>query len=185
MEHIDFDHPMPRRYRWEQRLLMALLVGVVLGSVGQLALALLFRSLLFGLGAVTLLAFAPFIVMALSVAPPLRLSADGLTLRPHWWRERVVAWADVVAMEPYPLLPRADQEAERRALQGRRRYRAAEGWMLKVRGLPWQYRMAGFFAGAGGHPVIAITNRTHTHYDALVRQVRARIKAAQSTPQAV
>jgi hypothetical protein len=185
MDYIEAEHPTPRRYRWEQRLLMGLLVGVVLGSVGQLVLALLFRSLLFGLGAVTLLAFAPFIVMALSVAPPLCLSADGLTLRPHWWRERVVAWADVVAMEPYPLLPRADQETGRRALQGRKRYRPAEGWMLKVRGLPWQYRMAGFFAGAGGHPIIAITNRTHTHYDALVRQVRARIKAAQSTPQAV
>ncbi|XWX02935.1 hypothetical protein VZO05_10515 [Aggregatilineales bacterium SYSU G02658] len=173
MTSFDAAHPTPPRYRLEQRLLMALLLAVVAGAVGQLMLALLLRSLLFGLGALTLLAFAPFILMALSVAPPLTVTADGLLIRPHWWREQLIPWGDVLAMRPYPLLPRPDQETERRALQGRKRYRAAEGWMLIVHGLPWQYRMAGFFAGAGGQPIIAITNRTHSGYDALVRQVQA------------
>lgn len=175
MTSFEAAHPAPHRYRLEQRLLMALLIAVVAGAVGQLVLALLLRSLLFGLGALTLLAFAPFILMTLSVAPPLMLSAEGLLIRPHWWRARLIPWADVLAVQPYPLLPRPDQETERRALQGRKRYRSAEGWMLIVRGLPWQYRMAGFFAGAGGQPIIAITNRTHSGYDALMKQVQARI----------
>ncbi len=175
MAFFEAAHPAPSRYRLEQRLLMALLVAVLAGVAGQLVLALLLRSLLFGLGALTLLAFAPFILMTLSVAPPLTLTAEGILIRPHWWRERFIPWDDVLAAKLYPLLPRPDQETERRALQGRKRYRAAEGWMLIVRGLPWQYRMAGFFAGAGGQPIIAITNRTHTGYDALIRQVQARV----------
>lgn len=76
-----------------------------------------------------------------------------------------------LAVKDYTLLPAPDQEFERRALQGRKKYRPAQGKMLIVRGLPPQYRIAGFFAGENAQPLIALTSRTHTDYDRLIQRM--------------
>ena len=70
-----------------------------------------------------------------------------------------------------PLLPPKEVEAERRLAVGRRKYRPAEGKMLINPALPLPYRFTGIFAGAGFTGVVALTNRTHTDYDALIKQV--------------
>jgi hypothetical protein len=166
-----YDPPHLTSYRFRQRAAFLLLILIVLGAVGQLLLAVLLKGFLFLLTSITLLAFAPFVVMLLSATPPLTLSAEGITIRPLMWKARLVLWSDVLAFKPYPLLPRPDQEAERRLIQGKQKYRAAEGMMLVVRGLPLQYRMAGYFAGEGGKPIIAFTNRTHANYTQLVKHI--------------
>lgn len=174
-----YEHPRPARYRLEQRFALLLLGLIVFGIVGQLALALLLHGFLFFLTALTLLAFVPFILMMMSVTPPLTLDGDGLTIHPWWWRSQHIPWQQVLAFKPYPMLPRAEQETERRALQGRKRYQTVEGMMLVVTGLPWQYRCAGFFTGEKSQPVIAVTSRTHQGYTPLVAEINQALKASQ------
>jgi hypothetical protein len=106
-----------------------------------------------------------------SATPAVTVSADGITIQPRVWRERFVRWDEVRAVKPYPLLPPKDVEAERRAFVGKKRYRPAEGIMLVIPSLPLTYRFTGLFAGEGFTGVIALTNRTHRDYEALVRQV--------------
>ena len=48
--------------------------------------------------------------------------------------------------------------------------------MLVIRGLPVQYRVTGFFVGEGFKPVIALTSRTHTDYDRLIKKVLSHCK---------
>lgn len=175
-----YDHPHMTRYRMEQRFGMALLVLIIIGCAGQVLLAVLLHGLLFGMTALTLLALVPFVLMLLSVAPPVTLDEQGILIHPWWWSERRIAWDDVLALKPYPLLPQANQETERRALQGRRKYQPAVGIMLVVRGLPWQYRCAGFFAGEHSQPVIALTSRTHRDYSHLVQAIEQ--QSAQRPP---
>ncbi len=166
-----YEHPQPSGYRLRQRLAFALLIAILLGAIGQLVLAILLKGFLFLLTSITLLAFAPFVLMLLSSTPPLTVSEQGITIRPLFWKHRFFSWSDVLAFKPYPLLPRPDQEAERRLVQGKQKYQAADGMMLVVRGLPLQYRCAGYFAGEGGKPIIAFTNRTHANYGQLVKQI--------------
>lgn len=128
---------------------------------------------------VLLLLLATPLVMYLNATPPITLSDEGLTIHPPFWRDHFVDWDAVVEMKPYPLLPTANQEVERRALQGRIKYHVAEGQMLIIPTLPFQYRITGFFAGENAQPVIALTNRTHTDYDDLIVRIR------QSCPQLV
>ena len=61
-------------------------------------------------------------------------------------------------------------------MQGRKKYRAAEGYMLLVPRLPMRYRVAGIFAGVGGQPIVAFTNRAHSDYEILLQRVQAHIK---------
>ena len=79
------------------------------------------------------------------------------------------------AIKDYPLLPPKDAEVTRRAMVGKKRYRAAEGKMLIIPSLPLQYRFTGLFAGEGFTGVIALTNRSHTNYDALIKQVEKHV----------
>jgi hypothetical protein len=46
--------------------------------------------------------------------------------------------------------------------------------MLVIPSLPAPYRIAGFLAGEGAKPVIALTTRTHSDYDALVEAIQIR-----------
>ena len=97
--------------------------------------------------------------------------------KPFWGKAQHIAWEDIAAMQIYPLLPQTDQEVERRLLQGRKKYRAAEGHMLLVPRLPLRYRMAGLFVGVGGKPIVAFTNRAHSDYETLLQRVQGHIEA--------
>lgn len=165
-------HPNPTTDRLAQYGGLGLIVVMIAAGLGQIGLALAQSGLpLFLLsGLVTLSLTAP--VMLLTCATPaVSIAPEGITIQPRVWRERFVGWSEVRAVKDYPLLPPRDTEAGRRALVGRGRYRPAEGIMLVIPSLPLPYRITGLFAGEGFTGVIGLTNRTHTDYDALARQV--------------
>jgi hypothetical protein len=165
-------HPRPRQDRLIQQAAIALALVMLAAALLQVVLALLITpGGLFLLTALITLLLIPFVLMLTTATPPVTVSDDGLLIEPVIWRARFVPWAQVQAIQPYPLLPQREAETTRRALVGRARYQPAAGIMLVIAGLPPQYRIAGLLAGTGGQPVIAVTNRTHTDYE----QVAARI----------
>lgn len=173
-------HPNPATYKIQQVIAAALLVVMLVAVPFQLFLALALNGILFGLTAVTLVLLAAPVLMLLSVSPPVLLLEEGLQLQPLLWGKRLVRWHEIEAIKPYTLLPTAQHETERKALQGRKKYRPAEGNMLVIPTLPLPYRMAGFFAGEG-KPIIALTNRTHTDYEQLMARVERYWETTRST----
>lgn len=172
-----YTHPNPRLERTRHLLAVGLLGLIVFGIVGQFILAVLLHSGLFAVTGVVLILLIPLVLMLLSATPPLMLNAQGITIQPIIWKQRFIRWEDVVAYREYPLLPPAAQERERRLLVGKQKYKPAQGKMLVVRGLPFQYRAAGYFAGAHSQPIIAVTNRSHRDYEALVKHLDKQLHA--------
>lgn len=164
-------HPKPALERLQQYGGAALLLVILLAIPLQALLGLALGGFLFLMTALLLALLALPVVMLITVSPGVTVDDDGLHLHPRIWRARFIPWGDVLAVKDYPLLPRREQETERRLLQGKRRYQAAQGKMLIVRGLPPQYRVAGYFAGEGGQPIIALTNRSHSDYERLIKRV--------------
>ncbi len=167
-------HPHPLADSIAQYVGIALAVVMVAAGIGQIGLAAFGLPLFLLSGVITLLLIAPVLLLT-SATPAVSIAADGITIQPRIWRERFVAWADVRAVKDYPLLPPKDAEVTRRAMVGKKRYRAAEGKMLIIPSLPLQYRFTGLFAGEGFTGVIALTNRSHTNYDALIKQVEKHV----------
>lgn len=165
-------HPNPTLDRLTHYGGLALILLMLVAAVAQIALALsgLPLGLLLITGIITLLLIAP-IIMLITASPAVTVSREGITIEPLLWRQRLIPWQMVEAIKPYPLLPQPDVEIGRKALAGRRRYRAAEGIMLVVPSLPLHYRVTGLFAGEGLKGVIALTNRTHVNYQQLVELV--------------
>lgn len=163
-------HPNPTTDRLAQYGGVGLVVVMFAAALGQIVLAANGLPLFLLSGLVTLALIAPVILLT-SATPAVSVAAEGITIQPHVWRQRFVRWADVRAVKDYPLLPPRDVESGRRALVGRGRYRPAEGKMLVIPSLPLPYRFTGLFAGEGFTGVIGLTNRTHTEYNALIRQV--------------
>jgi hypothetical protein len=163
-------HPNPLTDRLAQYGGILLIIVMVIAALGQIALATQGLPLFALSGIVTLLLVAP-VLMLTSATPAVSVSAEGITLQPRVWAQRFVRWQDVRDLRDYPLLPPAEIETQRRLVQGKRRYRPAEGKMLVIPSLPLQYRFTGLFAGAGFQGVVALTNRTHRDYDVLIRQV--------------
>ena len=164
-------HPKPWLDGLTQYGAAALLVLILVGVALQLVLALAGASV-FVLTALFTLALAPFILMLTTATPPVKVSPEELIVQPRLWKVQVIPWSAVTAVKPYPLLPVPDAEVSRKFLTGRERYRPAEGIMLVIPDLPFQYRVTGLLAGEGFVPVIAVTTRTHTDYDALVKKIR-------------
>lgn len=165
----------PFKYRVQQTGAVALLVVMLVLVLLQGVLLTLLPPFMVMMTAILLLLMTAPVLMLLSVSPPVTVHDAGITLHPLIWREQTIAWSAIVAVKRYPLLPTPDQEVMRQVAVGRKQYRAAEGIMLIVSGLPVQYRPAGVFAGAGGKPVIALTSRSHADYDRLVKQVLAHV----------
>lgn len=115
---------------------------------------------------VTLLLALPLLMLT-AITPSISTSPEGITIDPAIWKSHQIAWDDIQAVKVFPLLPQADAEITRKIFVGRKKYNPAEGIMLVIPALPMQYRIAGFFAGAGSQPIIAITNRAHNDYDQL------------------
>jgi len=164
-------HPHPTTDRLAQYGGIVLAVVMVTAALGQIALAATIGLPLFLLsGIVTLLLIAPVMLLT-SATPAVQVSEDGITIQPRVWRERFVRWEEVRAVKEYPLIPPKDVESGRRLMEGKRRYRAAEGKMLIIPSLPLPYRFTGLFAGEGFVGVIGLTNRTHSDYERLIAQV--------------
>lgn len=163
-------HPQPARYRLAQYAGLALLIVMLLTVPLQLVLAATVGGV-FGMTAFLTLLLAAPVVMGLSATPPVRVDAEGITIQPLIWPDRFIPWEDVLEVKDYTLLPSPNNEVGRKVMEGRKKYRAAEGKMLIVRGLPFPYYVTAFFAGERGRAIIALTNRTHSDYDRLIRTV--------------
>jgi hypothetical protein len=164
-------HPNPRLDSFTQYSALALCLVILLAAVAQILALLVGAPGAFVLTALLTLAFVPYILLLTTATPAITVTPEGLTIQPRVWREQFVSWDAVRAIKAYPLLPTEDGEVMRKALSGRKGYSPAQGKMLIVDGLPFQYRITGWFAGEGFTPVIAITNRTHTDYDRLIEQI--------------
>jgi hypothetical protein len=150
----------------------ALLCAVmVLAAAAQVLALAIGAPGAFILSALLTLAFVPFTLLLTTATPAVTVTQEGLTIEPRLWRKQFVTWDAVREVKDYPLLPPEDSEAVRRALTGRRRYTPAQGKMLLIPTLPPQYRIAGWLAGEGLTPIIALTNRTHTDYERLIQQI--------------
>jgi len=163
-------HPHPTTERLAQYGGIVLAVVMVAAGIGQIALATMGLPLFLLSGLVTLLLIAPVMLLT-SATPAVQVSAEGITIQPRVWRERFVRWDEVRAVKDYPLIPPKDVESGRRLMEGKRRYRPAEGKMLIIPSLPLPYRFTGLFAGEGFVGVIGLTNRTHSDYERLIEQV--------------
>lgn len=169
---ISYTHPYPHLNR-----LAHLIVRVMLGLLWftipvQILLAALLSAPMMLFSALLSAFLSLPLLMFLYATPPLRLADDALTICPPYGKPQHVPWAAIYEMRDYPLLPTPDQEIERRAWLGRKHYQPARGKLLLIRGLPWPYRALSIFVGVYPSPAIAITNRTHQHYDQLVQTIR-------------
>lgn len=172
-------HPNPTLDRLTQYGAAALATLMLLAALAQLSLAFsVYPPGIFVLTAVITLLLIPFVLMLTTATPAVSLTHEGLSIEPLIWKKRLVPWDAVKAIKRYPLLPQADAESGRKAALGRKRYRPAEGIMLVIPGLPPQYCIAGWLAGEGWTPIIALTTRTHRDYDQLVGSIRAKVGAA-------
>lgn len=178
--HSVHKHPAPQSNRMTQYILAAAMLLVILAVPAQIALGALIRdgSLFIVTGLITSLLLLP-LLMATTATPPVVVGDDGLMVQPVLWKAQFVAWDAIQEVRPYPLLPPTDSETLRKGFVGRRNYQPADGKMLLIPTLPVYYRVTGFFAGAGWTPVIALTNRSHTNYDTLIKQVTRRIRVAE------
>ena len=178
------DHPNPFLNRVSQYGALVLLAVMLLGAAGLILIGLFdTRLLLLAPAGLIVLALAPAVLMVTTISPALTVDADGLTIRPVSWKPVQVRWDAVTRFEEYPLLPAADSEMGRRALTGRKRYRAAEGKMLVIPSLPAIYKINGLFCGRGLTPVVAFTNRSHADYDKLLKKVTVYLEAAGVRPE--
>lgn len=171
-----FDHPKPRQHRLTQYVLGGAMIVIAIAAPLQVVLALLIsNAALFYLTALLTLLLSLPLILQTAATPALTLTDSALTLHPVIWPKQVIPWEAITAIKAYPLLPPEDAEAVRRAMIGKRKYAPAKGIMLIVPDLPVYYRVTGWFAGEGWTSVIAITNRTHQHYDRLAAQITARV----------
>lgn len=159
----------PRLYQVSQLALAITSVVLLVSAPLQVILALNIAGagMFIMTGILSLALMLPLILMS-SATPPVTISREGLTVQPFLGKAVFVPWSAVKEIKPYSLMPPEDSETVRRAMVGRKKYRAASGVMLVCAGLPWQYRVVGAFAGEGFMPVVAVTNRDHADYDQFV-----------------
>jgi hypothetical protein len=177
------DNTNPQITRLTHYALAVMIVALILAVPAWLIIGLTNeRAVLFIVMVIPTILFLPALVFLSVTTPPVTVSAEGLLLRPYVWRQRLIDWQDVTLAKPYPLLPASESEVMRRALVGRKKYAPAEGLMVLVPGLPWPYRIAGYFAGERGTPIVAFTNRAHQDYATLAQAIRARCEMPTPAP---
>ncbi len=167
-----YTHPNSTTYRITQILVLIGLIVLLLTIPLQIMIAVLFpQAMLFYMSAIITLLFVAPLLLYLVTTPTVSLSAEGMTIHPFIGKPHHLTWDEIDRVAYYPLLPRQNHEVNKRLVVGRKRYKPAEGIMLISSKLPQVYRIGGFFAGERGRKIIALTNRTHTNYDYLHKQV--------------
>jgi len=171
MKQCHFEHPKPLLNRAVQYGAMFLFMMMVISAPLQAMLTLAGAPSGFILaGILTVLLSLP-VLMLTALAPSVSVDDDGLTIHPIIWKQRTISWSGIEMVKVFPLLPTEDQEIPRKWVVGKQNYRPADGIMLVIPELPVQYRIAGFFAGERGKPIIALTSRAHNNYETLVQTI--------------
>jgi hypothetical protein len=166
-----YPHPKPSMDTFSQTLVLIGLGMMLISVIGVMALVLRGAPAGFLLMLPVIGGLALPLIMRLSVTPALTVQNETITIKPRFGKAHQVNWNQIEKVAPFPLLPSEDAEVVRRATVGKNNYAVAKGLMLIIPSLPARYRVAGWFAGEGGKPIIAITNRSHTHYDQLAQIV--------------
>ncbi|MDZ4671022.1 MAG: hypothetical protein SH821_09145 [Phototrophicales bacterium] len=167
MKETLYAHPKPLTNHISQLVVMVGVAFLVISTPFQILLGFSGGTLFFLAAFFSLLLTLP-LLMSTVIAPAIKVDDDGLTVMPVIWKSHTVTWVEISAVKPYPLLPPADAEVTRKIAVGRVKYAPANGIMLVIPKLSWMYRIGGFFAGEHRQPIIAITNRAHSHYTDLV-----------------
>lgn len=180
MTQTHYTHPNPTAYKLTQWLILIAIIIILLTVPLQIMIAVIYpQAVLFYLMALITLTLTAPLILYVTATPTVSLDDTGLTVHPLIGKSRHLDWDDIQAVKEYPLLPRQNHEVNKRLVVGRKRYQQAEGIMLITAELPLIYRVGGFFAGERGRKIIALTNRTHTDYDQLVKQVMKHTGKAQ------
>lgn len=155
-------HPQLGFHRWIGRLAVLSMFGVIIGTLGFIAMAFLYQA---GL----MLVMIPFLwglslplFLLTSLYPGVVVYEQGVELQPFGFRPSQLAWDDLVAITEHTMLKPAPPSKLRRTAQ--------TGTMIIVQSdkLPFPYKIVGLIAGIGWKPVFAISNKTHTDYESLL-----------------
>lgn len=166
-----YPHPKPTVEAISQTVILIGLGMMLISMMGILMLVLRGAPSGFLLVIPVLGGLSLPLIMRLSVTPSVQIDEDRLTIKPQFGKAHQITWEQVEKVAPFPLLPSEDAEVLRRTTVGKRNYTPAKGLMLIIPKLPPRYRVAGWFAGESGKPIIAITNRSHINYDELEKIV--------------
>ncbi len=157
-------------------------LGLILCCAASLA-QLILASLSGALGALFLLSalftatlLIPLVLQSV-LHPEIRLSAEGLWLRPMLGREHFVPRHALLRCVRHPLIPESEANAALERWLFGRQHRRREGYAIIVarQALPPQYRLLARLAGAPEAAAFAISSTTHRSYDQLCAAIAALI----------
>ncbi len=159
------------------RLTALSLVLCSLAVLAQLLLAVLSGALgvLFAISAAFTATLLIPLVLQSVLHPEIRLSADGIWLRPMIWREQFVPRRALLRCAPHPLIASSEANAALERLLFGRGHRRREGCAIIVArdALPPPYRLLARLAGAPEAAAFAISSTTHRDYDRLGQAIAA------------
>lgn len=166
-------HPTPRLRQIVGGLALLGMVGIIFGAGGLLIIGLFY-------GLPCLILMIPFLlgmifplVVLTALHPEITVREEGLQLKPLIWKASEVGWENLVALTDHSLLPAPPPDRQFRLIKKR----PAVGSMIiaKQGTLAWPYRLVGCAAGHGLNPIFAISNKTHTNYEALAAALQERL----------
>lgn len=157
-------------------------LGLVLCAfavAAQLVLALLSGALalLFLLSAALTATLLIPLVLQSVLHPEIRLTADGIWLRPLLWRPRFVPRAALLECVRHPLIPDSETNAAMQRWLFGKQHRRREGCAIIVarHALPPPYRLLARLANTPQAAAFAISSTTHRDYDRLREAIAALI----------
>jgi hypothetical protein len=149
------------------------MIGIIFGAGGLLIIGLFY-------GLPCLILMIPFLlgmifplVVLTALHPGITANEEGLRLKPLIWKASELRWENLVALTDHSLIPAPPPDRQLRL----RKKPAQVGYMIIVQrgALGWPYRLVGVAAGHGLNPIFAISNKTHTNYEALAAALQDRL----------
>lgn len=155
-------HPNIFFHRWIGRLAALGLGASLFASIGLFMVGVVYAAPFMVLMIPFLWGLSVPLFLLTSLYPGVVLHEDGVELLPYAFKTNQLAWDDLIAITEHTLLRPPPPSKLRR--------KTHTGAMILVKPdkLPAPYKVVGFIAGMGWNPVFAISDRTHTDYDALL-----------------
>ncbi len=158
-------------------LIAAALILCGIAVIAQLILAIVISpfGILFLISAFfTATLLIPLLLQSV-LHPEIRLSAEGIWLRPMLWRERFVPRHALLRCVPHPLIPESEANAALLRVLFGKKHRKREGYAVLVArdALPPLYRLLARLANAPEAAAFAISSSTHRHYEQLCAAIAA------------
>lgn len=153
------------------------LVACSAAIIVQLILAFLISALglLFLLSALFTATLLIPLLLQTVLHPEIRLSANGIWLRPMLWREQFVPRRALLRCVRHPLIPESETNAALERWLFGKKHRRREGYAVIVArdALPPLYRLLARLANAPDAAAFAISSTTHRNYDQLCAAIAA------------